>query len=75
MSESLISSILFLNKNLPSINTFSKRFISLLNNNLSYYENSIVNSITYLVVGEILFLSTLMILTMRLWTIINNNLE
>ncbi len=55
----MISNILFFRLNLPAVNEFSKSYINFLNKNLIYYEDEIVNSLTFLVIGEIAFITLL----------------
>jgi hypothetical protein len=47
----MISNLLFFRLNLPSVNEFAKSYINFLNKNLLYYEDEIINSLIYLIIG------------------------
>jgi hypothetical protein len=61
------SDLMFFRLNFPSINKFSKDYITFLNGNLLYYEDQIINAISAIVVGEILALTLLTLYEIRLW--------
>lgn len=53
--------MLFFRLNLPSIYQFAQDYITLLDNNLIYFEDRIINDIVLVVVGIVVFFSLLML--------------
>lgn len=49
--KKVVSDVVFFMLNVPSIYTFSKQYITLLNNNLLYYEDKITNDIVFFTIG------------------------
>jgi hypothetical protein len=59
--EQALSSIIFFRLNMPTIYAFSQKYIALLNENLIYYEDKIINDIVFLVVACIVFFTLVII--------------